>query len=92
MVRSLITLDEIVNDITRSKPNEVTLIPPAFNDSHDLATRVTLTYPLLARAIRLRERINTLVVYDIFIIVGMAQIYRTAIVTYYDIQDLRVAD
>ncbi|CAG8852313.1 13450_t:CDS:1, partial [Racocetra persica] len=107
-------------------PNEVTLIPLPFNDSHILVTHVTLIYPLLARAIQLRERINTLVyayylgmifagatsaqkrllrelvtphyyitalrIYDIFVVVGMAQIYRTAIVTYYDIQDLRVAE
>ncbi|CAG8800376.1 23780_t:CDS:1, partial [Racocetra persica] len=36
--------------------------------------------------------ITALRVYDIFVVVGMAQIYRTAIVIYYDIQDLRVAE
>ncbi|CAG8680819.1 19458_t:CDS:2, partial [Racocetra persica] len=60
-VRSLIMLDEIVNNITWSEPIEITPMPPPYNDSHDLANRVSLTCPLLTRSIRLWERINILV-------------------------------
>ncbi|CAG8564620.1 14414_t:CDS:2, partial [Racocetra persica] len=35
-IRSLIMLDEIVNNITRSEPIEITPMPPPYNDSHDL--------------------------------------------------------
>ncbi|CAG8487358.1 13231_t:CDS:2, partial [Racocetra fulgida] len=126
MVRSLITLDEIVDDITRSEPVEITPMPPPYNGSHDLANRVSLTCPLLTRSIRLRERINILVysyylgaifaeatpaqkrllreivtpyyytvalkVYDVFVVVGMDQIYHTTRVTYQDLRVLSIDD
>ncbi|CAG8752968.1 29726_t:CDS:2, partial [Racocetra persica] len=47
---------------------------------------------LLCELITPHYYITALRVYDIFVVVGMAQIYQTAIVTYYDIQDLRVAE
>ncbi|CAG8642077.1 8964_t:CDS:1, partial [Gigaspora rosea] len=42
-------------------PDYVEITLPPFNESHDPLTAVNLTQPLLNRAIRLRNRIKTLV-------------------------------
>ncbi|CAG8495646.1 3377_t:CDS:2, partial [Cetraspora pellucida] len=53
--------NDIIADITAYVPDDVDITPPPFNESHDLVTAVTLTYPLLSRTMRLRNRVETLV-------------------------------
>ncbi|CAG8509141.1 13587_t:CDS:2, partial [Racocetra persica] len=89
IVRSLIMLDEIVNDITWSKPIEITPMPPLYNDSHDLVNRVSLTSATPAQKRLLHEMVTpyyytvALKVYDVFVVVRIDQIYRTTRVTYH---------
>ncbi|CAG8639296.1 5149_t:CDS:1, partial [Cetraspora pellucida] len=57
----MLSLNEIIVDITAHVPDDVNITPPPFNKSHDLVTAVTLAYLLLSRTMRLRNRIKTLV-------------------------------
>ncbi|CAG8765066.1 22428_t:CDS:1, partial [Cetraspora pellucida] len=57
----MLSLNEIIVDITAHVPDNAEITPPPFNESHDLVTAVTLTYPLLSRALQLRDKVETLV-------------------------------
>ncbi|CAG8552708.1 6241_t:CDS:1 [Cetraspora pellucida] len=54
-------LSEILNDITNSVPVDVVVTPPPFTELQNPVACLTLTYPLLFRAIRYRQRIETLI-------------------------------
>ncbi|CAG8575380.1 5613_t:CDS:1, partial [Dentiscutata heterogama] len=57
----MLSIYDIIVDITALVPDDVEVTPPPFDESHDLVTAVSIMQPLLARAIQLRNRIETLV-------------------------------